>query len=369
MELKNERLQSIDALRGFDMIWIMGATGLVQALDEIFGGKTFNWLTAQMEHVSWNGFHIMDLVFPLFLFIAGLSFPFSLGKKRQKKESDKKIILELIKRAITLVILGMIYNGFLRLDFDKIRYASVLGHIGIAWLFAALIYMYSSRMRTIIMWIVIIVVGYATLNLFLISPNAINTDHFIPENNIVCQFDRWFLPGILYNGSYDPEGILSVIPAIATALLGMLTTRYLEGYINHTPTRKMITYLGIGMFLILIALISSKIIPVNKVLWSSSFMLLAGGISIMLFAFFYWIIDVIKWRKWAFFFRVIGMNTITIYLAQVIVNFWGIDDFFLGGIASKFPHSLASLILSIGYIGVCWLFLLFLYRKKVFIKV
>lgn len=369
MEPKNGRVQSIDALRGFDMVWIMGAVGLVKSLNGLFGGSTFNWLDLQMEHVPWNGFHIMDMVFPLFLFIAGLSFPYSLKNKRDRNESDKTIILELLKRAVKLIILGIIYNGFLNLDFTKIRYASVLGHIGIAWFLAALIYMYSKKVQTIIFWIVGIIIGYGALNLFIIAPDAVGSNHFLPENNIVCYFDRRFLPGILYNTIYDPEGFLSIIPAIATALSGMVTTRFLIEKSHYSSLQKMLVYLFAGIVLIVLGVLLNSIIPINKALWSSSFMLLASGISVLLFALFYLIIDILKWRKWSFFFKVIGMNTITIYMAQTIVNFYGIDYYFLSGISSKFNQSIGALILSIGYIMTCWLFLLFLYRKKVFLKV
>lgn len=369
MEQKNNRLQSIDALRGFDMFWIMGGPGIIASLYAIFGGKPLELIHLQMEHVTWNGFHFMDLIFPLFLFIAGLSFPFSLDGKRKKQESNKQIISELAKRTLKLIVLGLIYNGFLKLNFPSIRYASVLAHIGLAWFFGGLIYMYSKKMIAIVLWITAILVGYGALNLLILSPETMGSNPFLPANNIVCQFDRWFLPGVLYNGNFDPEGILSIIPAISTALIGMITGRYLKQNINHTPIRKVVMYFVTGISLITISLLINVFIPINKALWSSSFTLLTGGISIMLFAIFYWMIDVKEWRKWAFFFRVIGLNSITIYMAQAIINFYGISDFFLGGIASKLPKDIGWLMISMGYVALCWLFLYFLYRKKVFLKV
>ncbi len=369
MEQNNKRLQSIDALRGFDMLWIMGGSGIIAALYAILGGKSLEWMHLQMEHVPWNGFHFMDLIFPLFLFIAGLSFPFSLDKKREKQESNRQIIGDLVKRTLKLIALGLIYNGFLKLNFAEIRYASVLAHIGLAWFFAGLIYIYSQKLTTLAIWALFMLVGYGTLNLFVLSPEATGSNSFLPENNIVCQFDRWFLPGVLYNGNFDPEGFLSVIPAIATALAGMITGRYLKRNTTHTPNRKVMVCLIAGTLLIVLALLVNTFIPINKALWSSSFMLLAGGISILLFALFYWIIDVRQWRGWAFFFRVIGMNSITIYMAQTIVNFYGISDYFLGGITSKLSKDFGWLLESAGYVAICWLFLYFLYRKKIFLKV
>jgi predicted acyltransferase len=369
MEQKSNRLKSIDTLRGFDMLWIMGGAGVVGSLYAVCGGQPLGWLNDQMEHVPWDGFHFMDLIFPLFLFIAGLSFPFSLAKKQEMQVSNKNIIYGLLKRAVTLVLLGLIYNGLFKLHFEGFRYASVLSHIGLGWFFGALICLYSKKISTLIYWIVAIVVGYGALNLLVLSPEATGTNPFLPENNIVCQFDRWFLPGALYKSIFDPEGILSVIPAIATALIGMCAGRYLKQNRLHSPARKSGIYVVGGISLLVVALLLNRIIPINKALWSSSFVLLTGGISLSLFALFYWIIDVKGKDRWTFFFRVIGMNSITIYLAQEIINFYGIGEYFLGGIASKLPPTGGSLLLNAGYIAVCWLFLWFLYRKNIFLKV
>lgn len=364
-----KRLQSLDALRGFDMLWIMGAPMIVSALHRIFGGKTLEWCHLQMEHASWDGFRFMDLVFPLFLFIAGVSFPFSLDKRREKNEPDSTIRLHLLKRALTLVVLGLLYNGILKNSFEHIRFASVLAHIGLAWFMAAVIYMRSSKKWVVGLWIAGIIVGYGLLNLLVLAPEALGTNPFLAENNIVTQFDRWFLPGVLYGGNFDPEGILSLIPAIATALLGMIAGAYLQQRGGVSPYHKVAVLILNGFCMILLAWLCSRIIPINKALWSSSFLLLTGGISLSLLATFYWIIDIRHYTKWAFFFRVIGLNSITIYMAQEIINFGSISKFFLGGVASLFSDPVGDLILSCGYLTVCWIFLGFLYKKGIFIKV
>lgn len=369
MENTGKRLQSLDALRGFDMIWIMGAPMIISALYGIFGGGTLSWLNLQMEHVHWDGFHFMDLVFPLFLFIAGVSFPFSLDNRRQKQESESKIRWHLLRRALTLVALGIIYNGFLTHGFENPRLASVLGHIGLAWFLAAIIYMYTPKPFFLGIWIAGIVLGYGLLNLLVLAPEAVGTNPFLAENNIVTQFDRWFLPGRLYKGTWDPEGLLSLVPAVATALLGMVAGRYLMLQGKDQPSRKSLVLLTSGIVLVLLALLASRLIPLNKMLWSSSFTLLTGGISFLLLAVFYWIIDVRKWRKWAFFFRVIGLNSITIYLAQEIIDFSRVSSFFLGSVVSLVPEPVGELISGCGYIAACWLFLWFLYKKNVFLKV
>ncbi|MDD3906956.1 MAG: DUF5009 domain-containing protein [Bacteroidales bacterium] len=369
MEKIGKRLQSLDALRGFDMFWIMGAPMIVASLYDIFGGNALSWCNIQMEHASWDGFRLMDLVFPLFLFIAGVSFPFSLGSRREKKESDSKIRRHLLKRALTLVLLGVLYNGLLHNGFGNPRFASVLAHIGIAWFLATIIYMYTPKMTFVGIWIGCIVIGYGLLNLFVLSPDAVGTNPFLPENNIVAQFDRWFLPGKLYKGIFDPEGLLSLIPAVATALLGMVAGSYLKNQGKDNPSRKSLVLFTSGIVLILLGELTNLVIPFNKALWSSSFMLLTGGISLSLLGTFYWIVDVKKWDRWAFFFRVIGLNSITIYLAQAVIKFSDVSDFFLGSFIALVPKPVGELISGCGYVAVCWLFLWYLYKKNIFIKV
>lgn len=369
MENSSKRLQSIDALRGFDMFWIMGAPGIIFALNAIIGGDACAWCAGQMEHASWDGFHFMDLIFPLFLFIAGVSFPFSLTKRREKNESNSTIYLHLLKRTLTLILFGLVYNEFLKFNFDTFRYANVLAHIGIAWFLSALIYMHIKKSYIVGIWILCILVGYGLLNIFVLSPNAIGLNPFTAENNIVTQFDRWFLPGVLYGGNFDPEGLLTLVPSVATALLGMLSGEFLRRNSTKTPNHKAFVLFFAGIGLIAISLLSNQVIPFNKALWSSSFVLLAGGLSITLLSVFYWIIDVHHFVKWSFFFRVIGLNSIAIYMAQRIINFSEINAFFLGGLASKFSAPYGSLIMSCGYVACCWLSLYFLYKKGVFLKI
>lgn len=369
MEQTSKRLQSVDALRGFDMCWIMGLPWIITSLKGIFGGRTLEWLNTQMEHVPWDGFHFMDLIFPLFLFIAGVSFPFSLDKRREKQQSDGAIYRHSFKRLIILIVLGLIYNGLLQFNPATTRYASVLAHIGIAWFIASVILMNIKKNISVVWCIVGILVSYGLLNLFVLSPNATGNNPFLPENNIVTQFDRWFLPGVLYNGNFDPEGILSVIPAIATALIGMLAGRLLNSNGIKKQSVKALILAASGAGLLLFSLIAGLLIPFNKALWSSSFVLLTAGISLLLLSAFFYIIDVKGFSKWAFFFRVIGMNSIVIYMAQPIINFYGAANYFLGGLSEMLLPQYSSLLLSIGYVAACWLFLWFLYHRKIFVKI
>jgi len=365
---KKERLMSLDALRGFDMLFIMGLAGLVVAICKLFPESGFFiMLTEQMEHVQWNGLTHHDTIFPLFLFIAGVSFPFSIAKQRASGKNETQIILKIIKRGLILVFLGIVYNGLFKLDFSTLRCASVLGRIGLAWMFSALLFL-KFKPKVLAGIAAVLLIGYWLL-LWLI-PGGPNTYSF--EDNLVGAIDRVLLPGRLIYGDnhFDPEGLLSTLPAIVTAMLGMFTGQFIRLSPEKISGNKKTLYmLAAGLALLIIGLLWSQVFPINKKLWTSSFVCVVGAYSLIMLALFYYIIDVKGYRRWTFFFRVVGMNSITIYLAQSIISFGRISNFFFGGLASKCPEVWANVINSTGYIAVCWFFLWFLYKKNVFLKV
>jgi predicted acyltransferase len=370
-ENKSNRLQSIDALRGFDMLWIMGCESIVVSLSVLAGGSVLEWLARQMEHVPWNGFHFMDLIFPLFLFISGVSFPFSLAKRRANNNTNRDIHKHIFTRALLLVIFGFIYsNGGLKFDFATLRFASVLARIGLAWMFGALIYMHTGKNSVRFIWITAILLFSSLLTSLVPAPDApAGASIFSPEGNIGPWFDRQFLPGIFYGGNFDPEGFLGIISAIATALAGMMAGTLLAHKGGISADKKAAILLFSGLLLIAASQLFNLIIPINKALWSPSFVFITAGISLSLLSVFYWIIDVKGYRKWTFPLRVIGMNSITIYMAQAIISFSAVSAFFIGGFASLFSKEVAELINACGYVTVCWLFLWFLYKKGIFLKI
>jgi predicted acyltransferase len=176
------------------------------------------------------------------------------------------------------------------------------------------------------------------------------------------------LPGKLYQGTFDPEGLFSTLPAIVTALLGMFTGKWVRES-RIAGTKKSLCMALMAVAWIIVGAVWSIWFPINKKLWTSTFVLVVGGYSLLLFALFYYIIDVKGYRRWTLFFRVVGMNSITIYMAQLIINFHNPTNFFFKGIAGKLPDLWGELVMSTGYIAICWLFLYFLYRKRVFLKV
>ena len=364
-----KRLYSLDTLRGFDMFWIMGGEGIFVGLASLTGWPIFKWWAIQCEHVPWHGFHFFDMIFPLFLFIAGISFPFSLAKRTAMNDSRYSIYKHVISRGLILVILGIIYNNGINFDLAHLRYGSVLGRIGLAWMFASLIFM-NTKLNFRIVWFCVILIGYWLLLLLFPAHDLGSTDIFSQEGNLTSHIDRLLMPGRLYLGNHDPEGLFSTLPAIGTALLGMFTGEFLlSKYLNDKPLRKVLYLILAAITLMIIGQIWNIVFPINKNLWTSSFVCYVGGLSLLLFSIFYLIIDVWGYKKWAFFFVVIGVNPITIYLTERIINFRSATKFLFGGFASIMPETWTPLIDGIGITVVAWVFLYFLYKKKIFMKI
>jgi predicted acyltransferase len=365
----SSRLLSLDVLRGFDMLFIMGFATLVINVCKLFPGTFADAIAETMQHPAWHGFTHHDTIFPLFLFVAGVSYPFSLYKRQQQGASRAALYGQILRRGATLVLLGLICNGLLQLQWP-IRTASVLGRIGIAWAIAAVIYL-NFRTKARIALAAVVLIGYWLLLATVVAPDAPSgADGYSMEGTIVGYVDRLFLPGRLYEDIFDPEGLLSTLPAVVTAMLGMMAGEFLRYESPRwTPNKKAMGLLVIAVCLTLIGILWSMTFPLNKKLWTSSFVCVVAGYSFGLLALFYWLIDVKGYKGWVLPFQVIGVNSITIFMAQRILGFRNISNFFLGGVASLLPEKIAPILNSIGYITVCWLFLYFLYRKQIFLKV
>ena len=357
---QSQRLLSIDALRGFDMFFIMGGGLVIIALCNLFPCDFSNAVIKQFEHAQWNGFTIEDMIFPLFLFIAGISFPFSYNKSLDNGLSLTKIRLNIIKRGIILILLGIAFNNTVRFDFANMRLYSVLGRIGLAWAVAAMLYTFLSTKTRIVIAGVILLVYWWLLSL----------GDFSVEKNFVAIVDQKLKLGVLLEkGLFDPEGLLSTLPAVSTAMFGIFAGEIVRNK-NFGEYKKVGILLTIATAMIIVGLIWSCVLPINKKLWTSSYACFVGGLSYALFGLFYLIIDVLKFRKWTFFFTVIGVNSITIYLAQRVVPFYKISDFlFEGTVKLLLPVKYHMFGLTFCFLLTSWLFLYFLYRRKIFLKI
>ncbi len=366
--INKQRLYSLDALRGFDMFWIMGAEEIFHRTAEISGAPFWNVLSQQFQHPKWHGFAAYDLIFPLFLFLAGVATPYSLGKQIEKGSSRNDLLFRVIKRGIILVLLGIVYNNGLKIQpIADIRFGSVLGRIGLAYMFANIIYLYTKQ-RGQIIWFSSLLVGYWLLLAFNSAPGFERGDMTM-EGNFVSYLDRLIMPGRLYLGIHDPEGLVSTIPAIATALLGIYTGNLLKksSIDDRMSTAKKIAMIGVA--LIVVAQIWNLIFPINKNLWTSPFALQCGGISMLLMATFYYIIDIKGYKNWAFFFKIIGMNSILIYMSGRFIKWSYTTDALFGWLGQLIGDPFAPLIMVFCFLAVKWAFLYFLYKKKVFLRV
>ena len=358
-----KRLHSLDALRGFDMLWISGGGYLAILISRMTG---VTWLEEQMHHAHWDGFHFEDLIFPMFMFISGVAITFAVKSKLEKNVPKKNLFWKVFKRMVMLIILGLLYNGVFQKGFEDPRIASVLAQIGIGYFFASLIVIYFESFRSRIIWVVSILVGFGIIQLLIPVPGH-GAGVLTPEGSINSYIDQLFLPGRLIYGNHDPEGILCSLSATGITLLGTIAGNILRR--KKTTDWQKIGYLvATGVGLIILALLFSSFYPIIKKAWTSTFNMLAGGISFILLALFYLIIDHWKFQKWAFYFRVIGMNSIFVYLFYRIVNTQHIAEFFIGWLAKPLGEN-GEIILALGSMAVVWLVLYFMYKKKIFLKV
>lgn len=358
-----QRILAIDALRGFDMFWILGADTLVLAWLGMFSAPWSRTLAKQWEHVPWEGFVFYDLIFPLFLFIVGCAIPFSLAKFR---DQPQQAWWRILRRTALLILMGLIYNRILDFHFSELRWMGVLQRIGICYGVASTFYLLYSLRTNVLIFVSILLLYWAALA-WIPNPHGIPGD-YTPSGNIAGFVDRTLLPGKImpqYYGYGDNEGLLSTIPAIATTLLGIFAGVWLQSH--QSPIFKVFGLAAAGAASLSLGMAWGDVFPIIKNLWTSSFVLVAGGWSLILLALFYFIIDVCEWKAWAWIWVVIGANAITIYLLQEVVSFESIAQFFLNGTA-RWSGENAPMVIAAGALFAKWLLMAFLYRQRVFLR-
>ena len=361
------RLFSLDALRGFDMFWIIGAEDIFHGLAKATGSTFWIAISKQFTHPSWNGFHIYDLIFPLFLFLAGGSTPYSVGAALEKGKTRQQLVLRVIKRGLILVLLGIVYNNGLQLrPISDIRFSSVLGRIGIAYMLANIIYLYSKQ-RTQAIWFAALLIAYWLILKFTSAPGFPPGDLSM-AGNFASYVDRSILPGKLSLGIHDTVGFFNNIPAISTALAGILAGTFLRSH-PLKPQTKAVWLAGTGFIFLVLAQLWNFDFPINKNMWSSSFVLYTTGFSLLLLALFFYIIDVRGYKNWAFFFKVIGMNSILIYISGRFINWQFTTNAFFQWLGQLVGNPFNVVVMAICMVAIKWLFLYILYRKKVFLRV
>ena len=313
------RYVSIDALRGFDMFWILGAGSLVTALNKLGAIPPIQFIANQLEHVEWEGFRFYDLIFPLFVFLMGVSTVFSLGRIVEQR-GKLAAYWRLVRRFIILYLLALLYHGPMSRDGgpEMFRYLGVLHRIGLCYLFGGILFL-NFRFRGLLVWSAALLVGYWLLMAFVPIGDAA-PGSFEEGKNLANEIDRLYLPGYKWDGDWDPEGLLSTVPAIVSGLLGIFAGMLLKN--DELEDSRRITYLVIaGVLCLALGYGWGFQFPIIKKLWTSSFVLVAAGYSYLLVALFHAIVDVAEFDIWARPFVWIGMNPITLYMIGGLVGF------------------------------------------------
>ncbi|MBA4057487.1 MAG: DUF5009 domain-containing protein [Marivirga sp.] len=363
-----KRLLSIDTLRGFDMLMISGAGSFIYLLH----GKTdLAWVDAlalQFEHPAWNGFTFYDFIFPLFLFIAGVSIPFSVNKGLANGLSKSQIYKKAFIRMLILIGLGILDKNAPTPFFDwhQIRFVGVLQRIGFAGFIVTILYLnFNTKAR--IFWVAGLLLFYYAV-MFLIPVPGYGAGNLSIEGNLHGWIDRNFLPGRLLQGNYDENGILTQVPALCLTILGTLASDIFRNQ-TFSDNIKLRNLILSGLFCVGLGMLWSLHFPINKHLWSSSFILLTGGMAFLSIALFYWVIDILKYQRWTFFFTVIGMNSLTIYMAYRFIDFGHTSRLLFEGLYVHTAEEWHPVFESIGALALVWTFLYILYRLKIFVKV
>jgi predicted acyltransferase len=414
------RLMSVDALRGFDMFWIVGADELVYALHRMHPNGTTTFLARELDHAEWAGFHFYDLIFPLFLFIVGVSLVFSLARTLES-EGRPAALMRIARRSVLLFFLGVLYYGGLSHVWPDVRLMGVLNRIALAYFFSGIFFCYF-RPRILAAICAALLVGYWALmtlvpirdiqmtkehlaqlarqggdaqtaalfeqegnpsrvkdspawaaaeRMFYATTNRV-TGKFDPGLNLSDHIDFRYLPGWKWDAFADPEGLLSTLPAIATCLLGVFAGLLLKS--QAVPDlRKVAWLMAFGAAAAALGWLWSAQFPVVKKIWTSSFVLVAGGYSAILLGVFYLIVDVWRAKSWCQPFVWIGMNSITLYLVSDLLSFRDTAARLVGGnvksfLDAKLGEGVGDLTISLA--GLCLVFWLarFLYRRKVFLR-
>jgi predicted acyltransferase len=370
------RVASVDALRGFTMFWIIGADGAAKALAEMLSGKgtiastAGNIIGGQFEHAEWEGLRFYDLIFPLFIFVTGVAIVFSLTRLVEQ-ESKFTAHWRVLRRSLLLFALGLVYYGSVSESWPDIRLLGVLNRIALCYLFTSLLFL-NLRLLGLIVVFVAILAGYWALMTF-VPVSGIGMGSYAKDANLANWIDAQYLPGRKWNGAWDPEGLLSTLPAISTCLLGVFAGLLLKEP-SLQPHQKTLWLIGAGAAMIALGLLWGLQFPIVKNIWTSSYVLVCGGLSALLLGVFHQLIDAWERSSWATIFIWIGASAITLYLINGIVGFKPLATQLIGGDVGSFVDShltpgagsflahAVGLLLAVALAGL-------LYRRKIFLRV
>jgi predicted acyltransferase len=378
VEKLSPRLMCLDVYRG------LMVAGMI-VVDNPGSDERAYW---PIMHTNWNGWTPADFIFPSFLFLVGISMVYSYAARLDRGETKQQIFAHAIKRSLILIAIGLLVNAspIIGLDWHTFRFEGVMQRIGICYFFASILELWTSRRAQ---WVALAacLVGYWALLRFVPVPGAGVPGHDIPfmdqVQNLPAWLDRKLFTGHLYNGDRDPEGIIHTIPAIGTTLIGVLTGHWLRK--QNDARKRILGMVLFGILGIILGAIWNRWFPINKNLWTSSFVLFSGGLALLFLSLLYWMIEVRKWRgAWTMPILVFGMNAIVGFVADSLI--YGPGYTFTGKGPSgatmiwheaaqawleraRLGTANASLVYSLGAVAICWILLWLLWRKKIFLKI
>lgn len=389
---------SVDALRGFDMFWIIGGEEVAKALQKTSGGPIVGAFAKQLQHVDWEGFRFYDGIFPLFLFLIGVSIVLSMDRLIAK-EGQRGAVMRVIRRSVLLFVIGVFYYGGLSQAWPDVQLSGVLPRIALCYCAAAMLYVFLPR-KGIVAAAALALIGYWALLTFVPFPD-VNLKHgtlgkkgsqttakpveelfpagaptirgtYEEGRNLTHYVDAVALPGKKRNLYYSSEGLLSTIPAVATSLFGIMAGWVLTST-SLTDRRKVTLLLGAGAVGIVLGCLWGLQFPIIKRLWTSSFCLVASGFSAMMLGLFYLVVDVWRRQKWCVPFLWIGSNALAVYLVVNFVDFDLLARRFVGGdiqnvVDTRIGAGLGEVLIALVALALPVLLVRFLYRQKVFIR-
>ncbi len=367
----HSRLQSLDVFRG----------ATIAAMILVNNPVDWDYAYAQLRHATWNGWTFTDMIFPFFLFIIGISMTFSFERRKQLGDSNGKLMLQVARRTVVLFALGVFLTNFPRFDLSTLRIPGVLQRIALCYLFAALIFL-KTGVRGQVCWTIGLLAGY-WLMLVCVPVPGVGAGVLEPGKSLPTYIDSLLLGSHLWSiyVPYDPEGVGSTIPAIASTLFGVLAGRCLRS--EFSMESKTLQMLGAGLVLLLVGWTLSHWLPINKGLWTSSYSVFMAGWAFACFAILYWVVDVKGYERWSKPFAIYGKNAIAAYTLSVLLNAlmthvrlrsptgrhvrlkMYVFDHFLRLTGPKGD----SLIYSIAFVLVIFAIVWVLYRKRLFLKI
>jgi predicted acyltransferase len=368
--LPQKRLISLDVFRG--------ATIAFMIIVNNQGGVGYSFL----QHADWNGLTPTDLVFPFFIFVVGVAIPYALSEKLAQGMGNKKLLLRVTRRTIILFSLGLFLNGFPTFELATFRIMGVLQRIALCYFFASVVFLFQKPAWRIVLTAAIPVAYWMLMTLVPVpgyGPGVLDKN-----GNLAGYVDRLLLNGhlFIYSGTWDPEGLLSTLPAVGTALIGVLAGQCLRS--NRKPLNKVKNLFFFGSLSVAVGSLWNYWFPINKNLWTSSYVAFTGGIAIVLLATCFYVIDIKGYKHWTKPFVMLGLNSIFIYVLSGIVSLILIYASFpltqntstalraliYESLFASWAGSLhGSFLYALAFLAFCWTISAVLYRKRIFIKI